>query len=143
MPGRNWSTSVNSHVCLHLHERLLLLIRNCMCNPRFVYRQYRVSLVEGCQMSHLGQNRVKQSYESKRWQSLVLQLRQRSSYLACAIARLIVMLPWVHFHSCQGFCTCVDMHTCDHTCLQTRTEAIRVSWIGKIPRLVSRSSSKH
>ena len=31
-------------------------------------------VAEACQMSCLGQNRVKKSYERKRWQSLVLQL---------------------------------------------------------------------
>ena len=36
-------------------------------------------------MSHLGKIRISQCYEDKRWQSLVLQLQQQSSFLACTI----------------------------------------------------------
>ena len=75
---------------------------------------------EGRKMFHLGQSRVKQSYESKRWQSLVLQLRQWRSYLACAIAWLIVKLARAIF------CPCVDMRTWDRTCLRTWT--VTVPW---------------
>ena len=63
------------------------------------FRDIQFLFADACQISHLEQNRVKQSYESKRRQSLVLQLRQRSSCLACAIARLIVMLARAIFRS--------------------------------------------
>ena len=35
MPERNWCMIGSSHVQLRLHERLLLIIWNCACNPRF------------------------------------------------------------------------------------------------------------
>ena len=38
----------------------------------FSIRNIEFHFAEACQMSHFGQNRVKQSYESKRGQSLVL-----------------------------------------------------------------------
>ena len=44
-----------------------------------------------------------------------------------ATARLIVMLAWVIFSSCYGFCRCVDTRTCDRTCL--------LAWTG-FPHLV-------
>ena len=57
--------------------------------------------------------RIKHIYNSKRWQSLLLQLRQRRSYLACAIVRLILMLARAIFRSWWRFCTCVDTRTSD------------------------------
>ena len=54
-------------------------------------------------MSHLGQNRTKQSYESKTRQSLVLELRQQNSYIASAISRLTVMLARAVFSSSGDF----------------------------------------
>ena len=80
-------------------------------------------------MSHLGKNRIKQGYESKKWQSLVLQLQQQSSYSACAVTRLAMMLARVILRSCWGFCTCVGMRKCDRTCLQTWTVTNIVSSI--------------
>ena len=43
MLGRNWCTSVTAYVYPYLHERLLLIIWNCTCDPRFVYPQYTIS----------------------------------------------------------------------------------------------------
>ena len=43
MPGRNWCKSAKSNMHHCLHERLLLIMWNCTCDPRFVYLQYRVS----------------------------------------------------------------------------------------------------
>ena len=61
-------------------------------------------------------------YESKRRQSLELYLRQPSPYLACAIARLIVILAPAIFRSCWGFYAYEDMRTCDRTCLRAWTD---------------------
>ena len=52
----------------------------------------------------------------------MLQLRQHSSYLACAIVRLIVMLARAIFRSCGEFCTCVNTRPCDRTCLRSWTD---------------------
>ena len=70
------------HPCL---EELLLTIWNC-----FGFTS---------QMSHLRSSMIKQSYKNKGWLSLVLQLQQQSSYLACEMAHLRVMLAQVTFHS--------------------------------------------
>ena len=43
MRGRNRYKSGNSHVHPHLQERLLLIIYNCTCDPRFAYPKYRAS----------------------------------------------------------------------------------------------------
>ena len=64
----------------------------------------------------------------QRWQSPVLQLRQRSSYLARAIARLIVMSARVICRSSWGFCTCVDTRTYDRTCLWAWSDAPFIQW---------------
>ena len=61
---------------------------------------------------YIKKSRVKQSYE--RSLPVVLQLRQRRSYVACAIARLTVMLARAIFRSYWGLYTC----TCDRTCLR-------------------------
>jgi len=74
-------------------------------------------VAEACEMSHLLSNRIKQSYQSKRWQSIVLQLWHHSSYLLCVIAWLIVMLVWAIFRMCWGFSKCVETHICDHMSL--------------------------
>ena len=74
---------------------------------------------------------LKQSYRSKRWQSLVLQLQEQSSYLACGVAALIVILARAIFRLCWGFCTHVDTCTCDHTCmdwLQLQRETVVTAW---------------
>ena len=73
-------------------------------------------LLKPVKVSHLGENRIKQSYESKRLQLLVLQLRQKSSQLARAFARLLVMLARAIFRSCWRFFMCVDTRKCDRTC---------------------------
>ena len=98
MPRANWCKSANLHIIPHLHDWLLLM---CVQNIELL-------VSEVCQRSHFGKNNIKQSYESKRWLSLVLQLWQRSSYLAHAIAWLIVMLALVIFCSCWGCCMCMD-----------------------------------
>ena len=118
MPGRHWWTSVNSHVHPRLHEWFLLLIWICTCDPRFLYPQKRVSC---CWSMPNISFRIKTGYNrvmKAKWQSLVLQLRQHSSYLAWAIVRLIMMLARAIFRSCGGFGTCVDTRTCDRTCLR-------------------------
>ena len=114
MHGRYWCTSINSEMHPRLHEQLLLTIWNCRRNPRFVYPQCKVSCCWSMSKSHLGQNRTKQSYESKKWLSLVFQLRQKTYYLACAIARLMVMLARAIFRSCWRSCTCSHAHVRSH-----------------------------
>ena len=51
----------------------------------------------------------------------MMQLRQRSSYLVCAITRLIVMLARAIFPSCRRSCTCMDTRAFDRTCLRAWT----------------------
>ena len=45
-----------------------------------------------------------------------------TSNLACAMARLTMMLAWAIFRSYWGFCKCVDKCMCDRTCLRAWTE---------------------
>ena len=108
-PEEVGGTNVNSRVHPRLHEQWLLLIWSCTLDPKFdlSIRNTEFLVAEACQMSHILQKRIKQSYESKRLQSLVLQFRQRRSHLAYAIVRC---------------CTSVDTRTYDRTCLRAWTE---------------------
>ena len=65
MPGRNCCKSADSRVCPRFHERLLLIIWYCACDPRIAYPKYRVSCVKPCQMSSFGYS-IKQNHESPR-----------------------------------------------------------------------------
>ena len=73
------------------------------------------------------------------------QLRQRRSYLACAITRSIVMLALATFRSCWGFCTCVDTRTCDRTCLRAfNASGMGLIWLRKacMHRLAGQTSTQ-
>jgi len=102
MPARNWYRSIDSHVHPLLHAWLHDV---CIQTTEFL-------VAEACQMS-----------ESRRWQSLVLQLRRQCSYLACMITQLTMMLAQVIFCLCWGYCICVDTCMCDCTFLR--------AWTGK------------
>ena len=65
MSGRNWHKSVDAHFHPCLQERLLLIIWNCTFDPRSVYPKYRVLHCWSMPNSHVGKNRIKQSYEAK------------------------------------------------------------------------------
>ena len=113
MPERNPRRSVNSHVHTCLHTRFFLLYGIARGIHDWRIRNTKLLVAEPFQMSYSGGNKIKQRYESKRWLSL-----EQSSYLACVIARLTVI-----FHSCWGFCTCVDTCMCDRTYLSAWTAA--------------------
>ena len=77
-----------------------------------VYPQKRVS----CRLSMPNISfRIKQSYESKKGQSLVLQMLQHSSYLACAMVRSIVMLAQANFSLMWGI-----FHVCGYMQVQSQ-----------------------
>ena len=46
--------------------------------------------------------------------------------LAWAIVRVTFMLERAMLRSGWGFCTCVDTHTCDRTCLRAYTDKKRI-----------------
>ena len=116
-----------------LHKELFMeidclptILRKWKCfflcfSPRFVYPKYKVSC---CWSMSIDLFRIKQN-NAELWKEIVtvtsVAVVTTSSYLTCAIARLIVMLARVIFRSCWGFYSCLDTHTCYRTCFRAWT----------------------
>jgi len=111
MLGRNWCKIVNSHMRPCLHDWLLLIIWNCTYDPTFAHPKYRASCSRS--LSNIS-FRIKQD-KAELWKQKVIAtsvaVATASSFLACANARLLVMLARAIFRSCWGLCTCVDTCT--------------------------------
>jgi len=125
IPGRSWCRSISfvdapsfAWVTAYLFGVIYVIQDLFICITRF--------LVSGaCQMSHIGWKRINQSDESKRWQSLVLQLRQWIAYFSYVIAWLIVMVAQETFRPCWGFCTCADTRVCNNKFLKAWTASVK------------------
>ena len=94
-----------------LPSRLLLIGWNCTCEPNFVYPKCRVACCRSVSYISFRIKQDKQRYESNRRESLLLHLRRQSSYLACVIEQLILMLTRATSSSCWEFSTCLRAWT--------------------------------
>ena len=106
MPKRNWCKSVNSQVHPRLYERFFLIIWNCTCYQRFVYRN-----IVSCCWSKSNVSLKKQSFESKNVTVISVLVQQYDCMIDSDVGTGDFSLVLETF-------TCVDTRTWDRTCLR-------------------------